>query len=87
MDGKNSSNSGDWAFGTKVWLHQEGKKAPSVGFLYEVKLPNASNEGAGGTDETDFFGFVVLSKQLGEKNSVHGNLGLGILGNPFDLAS
>ena len=88
VDGESSTNSGDYVFGTKVWLLQERRGGrPSFSFLYEVKLPNASDEDGGATDETDFFGFLVVSKQLEERLTFHGNLGLGILGNPFESSS
>ena len=80
-------DNGDWTLGTKVWLLAEKPKRPSFAFLYEVKLPNGSDEAGGVTDETDFFGYFLGSKGVGKKNVFHGNVGLGILGNPFDNAS
>jgi len=87
--GERNTNSGDWVFGTKVWLLQEHpqRKRPSISFIYEVKLPNASDELGGATDETDFFGTVIVSTRVNERDAFHANLGLGILGNPFSNAS
>ncbi len=81
--GETSTNSGDWVFGTKIWLLQEKGHRPALAFLYQVKLPNGSDEDGGATDETDFFGFLVATKAIGKRDLLHGNLGLGILGNPF----
>ncbi len=83
-DGSSStSNSGDWTFGTKIWLLQEKGMRPALAFLYEVKLPNGDDEDGGATDETDFFGFILATKEISPRNLIHANLGLGILGNPF----
>jgi len=82
-DGQTTSNSADWIFGTKIWMFQEKRVRPSLSFLYEVKLPNGSDELGGATDETDFFGYLIASKSIGKNNFLHANLGLGILGNPF----
>ena len=82
-EGSSTTDSGDWIFGTKIWMFQEKGMRPALSFLYEVKLPNGSKEDGGATDETDFFGYLVSSKSLGKKDLLHGNLGLGILGNPF----
>ena len=81
-DGDNY-NSGDWIFGTKIYLLGEKGRRPALSFLYEVKLPNGSDELGGATDETDFFGYLIASKGLSEHSILHVNLGLGILGNPF----
>ncbi len=86
-DAGSTSDSGDFTFGTKVWLLKEKPRRPSFAFLYEVKLPNGSNEGGAATDETDFFGYLITSKGMGKKDILHGNLGLGILGNPFANSS
>lgn len=82
-DDGSSTNSGDWTFGTKIWLLQEKGMRPALAFLYEVKLPNGSDEDGGATDETDFFGYILATKELTQKDLLHVNLGLGILGNPF----
>ncbi len=85
-DGRSSTNSGDWIFGTKIWLRREKGASPALSFLYEVKLPNGSNENGGATDETDFFGHLIASWQR-PGGAIHANLGLGILGNPFANAA
>jgi hypothetical protein len=82
QEGETDTNSGDWIFGTKVWFLQEKPEQPSISFLYEVKLPNGSDEDGGATDETDFFGYFLFTKGA-RKDVFHGNVGLGILGNPF----
>ncbi|MCB1032947.1 MAG: transporter [Acidobacteria bacterium] len=84
---RSSTNSGDWTFGTKIWLAAEKGRRPALAFLYEVKLPNGSDEDGGVTDETDFFGYLIASKSLTDGSWLHANLGLGILGSPFDNAS
>lgn len=80
--GATDQDFGDWTLGTKIRLLTEQGKRPAAAFLWEVKLPVASNDSGVGTDETDFFAHVLFSKQLGERNRLHVNLGVGLLGDP-----
>lgn len=72
---------GDLELFTKVQLREEDDM-PAFGLRFGTKLPNASNEDQLGTDEFDFSGGLLMSKHLG-KVETHFNLGMGILGNPY----
>ena len=76
------NNFGDWSLGTKLRLLTEKGRRPAVGVLGEVKLPVASDDRGGATDETDFAGSLLLSKRLGERSRLHLNLGAELLGDP-----
>lgn len=71
----------DWTIGTKIRIIPEGMSAPSLGFRFATKLPNASNESGLGLDTTDIFFSLVGAKTI-QSVRVVGNLGLGILGDP-----
>ncbi len=75
---------GDLRLGTTVRLATVG---PVSGFLgWEGKMPNASDSGELGTDETDFlFGVGLLVRQGDVSAAAHA--GLGILGNPLRFAN
>jgi len=76
---------GDLCLFTKVKFKQE-TNSPAAGFRFGVKLPTASNEDRLGTDETDFYSWLLLSKHF-NKASCHLNLGLGILSDPHQNSS
>ncbi|MBZ5494787.1 MAG: transporter [Acidobacteriia bacterium] len=84
--GDATSDFGDLILGTKLKLATEQRSRPAVAFRFAVQLPNASNETGLGTDETDFFSSVLLSKHLGSVE-ILGNLGLAILGSPVQANS
>ncbi|UCF81358.1 MAG: transporter [Acidobacteriota bacterium] len=75
---------GDFTLWTKWLALKEKKKRPAVALRWGVKLPNASDESGLGTDETDVFGSVVVSKRLGKKTGLDANLGVAILGDPTE---
>jgi hypothetical protein len=70
---------------TKLRVIGEGKRFPVTSFYVGTKLPNTSNESGLGTDETDFFASILLSKWIGDC-TLHFNGGVAILGDP-DQAS
>ncbi len=83
VDGNTHTDSGDWTLGTKVRFLAPGKRRPAMSLLWEVKLPNASNEKGGGTDEVDFFGHILIGRRFAERrNALHASLGIGLLGDP-----
>ena len=67
--------------GTKLKLAGEKGARPALAFSFAVQLPNASNESGLGTDQTEFYSKLLLTKHLG-KMAFRGNLGLAILGSP-----
>ena len=80
------SEVGDFALWLKIEALREAPGRPALGFLIGTKLPNASDETGLGTDETDFFVALALSKRMG-MHELRLNLGLAILGDPTLLAS
>jgi hypothetical protein len=75
---------GDFTLWAK-WLALKGKRERSaVALRWGVKLPNASDESGLGTDETDVYGGVVVSKALGKKTRLDANLGAAVLGDPTE---
>ena len=72
---------GDLRLWTKIQAVQESDSWPALGMRFGTKLPNAEDEDGRGTDETDFFSLLLLSKHF-DSVYAHLNLGLGILGDP-----
>ncbi|MEA3328612.1 MAG: transporter [Candidatus Omnitrophota bacterium] len=72
---------GDLRLWTKILAVEESDSRPGLGMRFGSKLPNAEDEDGRGTDETDFFASMLLSKHF-DNFYVHLNLGLGILGDP-----
>lgn len=84
--GDTTSDFGDLFIGSKLKLAPEKGVRPALAFKFAVQLPNASNETGLGTDETEFFSGILLSKHLG-RTQLLGNLGLAILGSPVQANS
>ena len=70
----------------KIEALREAPGRPGLGILIGTKLPNASDETGLGTDETDFFLGLALSRSLGV-HELRLNLGLAVLGDPSVQAS
>ncbi len=77
---------GDFALWLKVQALKEAAGRPGLGFLVGTKMPNASDETGLGTDESDVFLGLVLSKHVGI-HEMRLNLGLAILGDPLTNAA
>jgi hypothetical protein len=77
--------SGDLALFTKLELLEERRRLPGMGLKFGAKLPNASDTYRVGTDETDL-AFTALFGKTFSPISIHANLGLLILGSPFENA-
>ncbi len=82
--GTSVSGGGDPTFFTKVRFVQEGARMPALALSYGVKEPAANPPM--GSDETDFFLIASASKLL-KSISLHGNFGVGILGDPQENQS
>src|SRR4029079_11565025 len=54
----------DILIGTKVRLVSEGEAHPAIGFRFDTRLPNASNESGLGLDTTDFFASLLFGKTV-----------------------
>jgi len=77
---------GDLKLWTKIKLLSETATRPAVAIKFGTKLPNADNSRNFGTDESDNFGILILSKHiLGIDSRL--NVGMGILGNPNELSN
>ena len=72
---------GDLRLWTKIQAAEESDSWPALGARFGTKLPNAEDEHGRGTDETDFFASMLLSRHF-DNFYVHLNMGLGILGDP-----
>jgi hypothetical protein len=77
---------GDFAIWLKIEALREAPGRPGLGVLVGTKLPNASDETGLGTDESDVFLGLALSKTVGV-HELRLNLGLAILGDPVANSS
>jgi hypothetical protein len=75
------SGSGDLRLATKVGIIRESVLLPALGLRFGTKLPNANSDDRLGTDETDFFASVLLTRTLALA-TMHINAGIAILGDP-----
>ena len=71
---------GDARFFAKFRLRRESERFPALGMRFGTKLPDATRDSRLGTDDTDFGGDVLLSKDFGPLVA-HANLGILLLGN------
>ncbi|MFB3897389.1 MAG: hypothetical protein ACE14V_13890 [bacterium] len=77
---------GDLRFWTKIKLLKETEMRPAVAIKFGTKLPNADNSRDFGTDESDSYGILILSKDImGFDTRL--NVGMGILGNPDESST
>jgi hypothetical protein len=81
ITGNSTHDFGDIVLATKLKLAAEKGARPALAFKFGVQLPNASQTKGLGTDETQFYGGMLVSKRIGQARLL-GNLGLAILGNP-----
>jgi hypothetical protein len=81
FEGNSTSDVGDVTLAAKYKFTTEGARRPALGFRFAVQLPNASNESGLGTDETNFYGSVLVSKRI-RSLQLLANIGLAILGSP-----
>jgi hypothetical protein len=78
--------SGDLRIRTRFGALVERGWTPAVAIQVGVKLPNAPDRNGFGTDETDVDLGVLITKGLGPVD-IHGNVALGILGDPTERAA
>lgn len=81
-NGRRRSAVGDFTLWTKWAALPEKNGRPAFGFRWGVKLPNTPDETGLGTDETDVFGHVLVSRAFGERWQADLSAGVAILGNP-----
>lgn len=79
--GNSSSDYGDLILATKLKLAKEKGARPAITFKFAVELPNAKHDSGLGTDQTEFYTSLLLSKHVGRARLL-GNIGMAILGNP-----
>jgi hypothetical protein len=79
--GDDESGSGDLRLATKIGILKESTVLPALGLRFGTKLPNANRGSRLGTDETDFFASVLLTRNF-YPAVFHINAGIAILGDP-----
>lgn len=80
--GNSTNDFGDLILASKLRLAQEKGTRPALAFKFAVELPNAKHPSGLGTDETEFYASVLMTKHVG-RAQVIGNIGFAILGNPI----
>jgi hypothetical protein len=83
--GVNSTNDiGDFILWTKIKLHAETEKSPSLGFRFGVQLPNSNQARGLGLNNTNAFGQILVGKKFGPNGRLNtfGNLGIAIITAP-----
>ena len=86
ITGDTTSDVDDIVIGTKIRLAHETASHPAFALRFATKLPNASNESGLGLDTTDFHVQALVGKTVRSLRMV-GNVGLGVLGDPTQLAN
>lgn len=72
--------------GARQRAREQGRRGPSVGLGWRIKLPNAADEGELGSDETDLSLVAAVASDLGPLRGWLGG-GVAILGDPLLLAA
>jgi hypothetical protein len=85
FSGDTTSSIADVVVGTKIRLIGEGGRRPAFSLRLATKLPNAKNQSGLGTDEMDFFASLLAARTIRDVRVV-ANLGIGIVGDPAQLA-
>lgn len=73
--------SGDLRLATKINLFKEDLQLPAISLRVETKFPDASRSKGFGTDESDNFIDLLVSRNF-PAFALHANLGIAILGDP-----
>ncbi len=84
VTGNSTNDFGDLVLASKLKLAPEKNLRPALAFKFAVELPNAKHPKGLGTDQTEFFASILLTKRIG-RAQVNGNVGFAILGNPVVL--
>ena len=85
FSGDTTSSIADVVIGTKIRLIGERGRRPGFSLRLATKLPNAKNQSGLGTDEMDFFASLLAARTIRDVRLV-ANLGIGIVGDPAQLA-
>ncbi len=80
--GNSTNDFGDLILASKLRLAPEKGAWPAFAFKFAVELPNAKHPSGLGTDETEFYASVLMSKHFGRAELL-GNVGFAILQNPI----
>lgn len=86
IDGRSTSDYGDFTLATKIKIFSEGRRHPSLGFRVAVQLPNSDQSRGIGLNNTNVFGSFLIGKHFGKLNTFS-NVGIGILTAPTSLFS
>jgi hypothetical protein len=79
--GNSTNDFGDLILAAKLRLAPEKRARPAIAFKFAVELPNAKHPSGLGTDQTEFYSSILMSKRFGRAQII-GNAGFAILGNP-----
>ncbi len=81
VTGNSTHDFGDLVLASKLKLASEKGFRPGFAFKFAVELPNAKHPSGLGTDETEFYAIVLMSKHLGRAELI-GDVGFAVLQNP-----
>jgi hypothetical protein len=88
--GVNSTNDiGDFTLWTKIKLHSETGRGPSLGFRVGVQLPTSNQTLGLGLNNTNAYGSILIGKKFGQDGRLNtfGNVGIAIVTAPTALFS
>lgn len=85
FSGDTTASIADVVIGMKIRLIGERGRRPAFSLRLATKLPNAKNQSGLGTDEMDFFASLLAARTIRDVRVV-ANLGIGIVGDPAQLA-
>lgn len=84
--GRSNSGVGDFSVWGKFIVWSGKNPGTAMGFRLGVKMPNTPANKDFGTNQTDYYTEFIAGKGFG-KLKIWGNLGLGILDNPYKRQS
>jgi len=80
--GRVDSGVGDFSIWGKFLVWKGAEPGTAIGLRFGVKMPNTPTEKDFGTNQTDYYSEIIAGRALG-KLKLWGQLGLGILDNPY----
>jgi len=84
--GRHNEGVGDFTLWGKYRVWQSHDSSGAFGFRFGIKLPNTPARKDFGTNQSDVYALLMASKSWG-RFKLWGNLGLGILDNPYKRQS
>lgn len=77
-----TSDAGDITIATLIQVAGEGGTWPGFGVKVALKLPNSDERKGIGDNATDVFASGLLSKSVGSRVTLYGDIGFGVLTEP-----